>query len=130
MTVTKITLKEAVAIINQRIIARDKEIIHFLLNAPTIELQGFIHEISTNDYSDWFKRAKVALEIRLAEEAAKTAGILIQHTELLTQQTDKLLNESASLTKLTKQLTFWTIIIGIFAAVQIVIMIIELFKHW
>ena len=53
----------------------------------------------------------------------------IQHTEKLPQQTDKSINESASLTALTKQLRFWTIMLGAFAFVQIVIMVFDYLKH-
>ncbi len=68
------------------------------------DLQEFIHNIATHDRSYWFQRAKVALEIRLSEDAAKTAKELIEHTEKLTKQTDVLINESKSLTRYTKYL--------------------------
>lgn len=96
------------------------------------------------------ERAQIALNIRLAENAAKTAekmsqqtDKLIHHTEQLTkqtathiqfsekltQQTDKLITESVSLTGLTKQLRFWTIMLGVFVVVQIFIMVFDFLKH-
>ena len=100
---------------------------------------------SENIYNNhYIKHLEIALNVRLGEAAAITAEKMaeqtnkliqhteqltnqtathIQHSEKLTQQTDRLIEESVSLTALTIQLKFWTIIIGIFAAVQIVIMI-------
>ena len=89
------------------------------------------------------ERAKIALNIRLAEDTANAVSKLIQHTEKITvqtdkhiqhseklsQQTDKLIKESVTLTALTKQLKFWTIMLGVFAVVQIVIMVFDYFEH-
>lgn len=60
------------------------------------DIQEFIHNIDTRDHSHWYKRASAALEIRLAEDAAETANKLVQHTEKLTQQTDRLVNDTIS----------------------------------
>lgn len=93
-----------------------------IINAPARWLQEFIHRMPTGDTSPWFHRTKVALEIRLAEDAAKTAEKMATHT-------DRLVTESISLTRLTKHLRFWTIMLGVFAVVQIVIMVFDYLKH-
>jgi hypothetical protein len=107
----------------------NKEVFEYLATATPNDLQEFINYFPPHEYSHWFHKGRVILDVRLAEIAATSTNKIVQHTDILTQQTEKLLNESVALTKLTKQLKFWTIIIGIFAAVQIVIMIIDLFKH-
>jgi len=115
----------------------------YLADATPRELIEFINYFSPHQNSQWFHKAKVFLDVRLAEDAAKTADKLIQHTEQLTRQTDthiqhaeklthqteKLLNESVSLTALTKQLRFWTIMLGVFAVVQIFIMVFDYIRH-
>jgi hypothetical protein len=47
------------------------------------------------------ERAQIALNIRLAEDAAKTVDKLIQHTEKLTTQTDIHIQHSEKLTQQT-----------------------------
>ena len=151
----------------------------FIQEATTRELQEFIHYINVSGPANaaLFERAKISIQMRLTEDAVKTAGKLsqqtdkiiqhteqltkqtdihihlseqlskqtdklIQHTEQLTRQTDvhiqysvkltqqteKLIAESVSLTALTRQLRFWSIMLGVFAVVQIVIMVFDYLK--
>ena len=124
------------------------EVDEWVKTAIPTELQEVIHWLDGKPM--WIERARAALDIRLAEDAAKTADKLsqqtdrliqhteklttqtdihIQHSEKLTLQTDKLINESGSLAVLTKQLRFWTIMLGVFALVQIIIMVFDYLKH-
>jgi hypothetical protein len=92
----------------------------FLKEASARELQRYLRckfAVDTN-----FHQAKIALDIRLAEDAAETAAKMSQHTA-------QLVKESISLTALTRQLKFWTIMLGVFAVVQIAIMVFEYLKH-
>lgn len=89
------------------------------------------------------ERATIALNIRLAEDAAESANKLIQHTEkltvqtdrqiehskTLTRQTDKLIAESVSLGKLTSKLYWLTWALGAFAVIQIILMVFDIWKH-
>jgi len=92
----------------------------FLKEASARDLQKYLSCLS--EFLPQYRHAKIALDIRLAEDAAKTAEKMASHT-------DRLVTESISLTALTKQLKFWTIILGVFAVVQIVIMVFDYIKH-
>jgi hypothetical protein len=105
------------------------EVDDFLVNASARELQEFIHLHSAMLYTHWLERAKVAVNIRLAEEHAKSADTLIKHSEKLTHQTDKMIDESINLSKLTKVLIWLTVALGGFAVVQIVLMVYDIWKH-
>jgi hypothetical protein len=105
------------------------EVDDFLVKASARELQEFINLHSAMLYSHWLERAKVAVSIRLAEEQSKSADKLIKHTEKLTQQTDKMIEESINISKLTKVLIWLTVAIGVFAIVQILIMVFDYLKH-
>ncbi len=90
------------------------------------ELQRFIACVHVN--SHWYNDAQASLQIRLSEDAAASASKIIQHTEKLTQQTDKLVTESVNLSSLTKVLIWLTIALGLFAVIQIVLMFWDIFK--
>jgi acetylornithine deacetylase/succinyl-diaminopimelate desuccinylase-like protein len=118
---------------------------NFILNATPQQLQELIHYISPSSSVNnaLCERVRVALDIRLAEEAAKTAEKLIQHTEKLTtqtdihiqhsekltQQTEKLIAESVKLSNLTKVLIWLTVALGAFAVIQIILMVFDIWKH-
>jgi septum formation inhibitor MinC len=75
----------------------------FLLNASPREIQEFINHQASVSYTHWLERAKVALNIALAEQQAKSAEMLITHTEKLTQQTDKMVEETVALKKIADE---------------------------
>src|SRR6266446_4119533 len=50
---------------------------------------------------------------------------LVQHSEKLTQQTDRLVQSTSDLTRFTKGVFCLTVVLGIFAFVQIAIMVFE-----
>jgi hypothetical protein len=104
------------------------EIQTFLNGASTREIEYFMSRIRMGDNSPWFHRANIALSIRLSEDQIESASKIIRHTETLTQQTDKLLIESSNLSYLTKWLIGLTIALGIFALIQIGLMIVDIFK--
>jgi hypothetical protein len=100
----------------------------FLLTASPRQIQEFIHNINTADYNPWIHRARTALDIRLAEDAAHNAQILSQHTEKLvyhsenlTQQTQRLVSETLILRHFTKGVFWLTVVLAVFTFVQIVI---------
>ncbi len=91
--------------------------------SPASAVTTIYYSQVTNDHNWFTRRAEVALEIRLAEDAAKAADKLIQHTEeltdltathiqhaqKLTEQTDILVTESRSLRKLNWALIILTV---------------------
>jgi hypothetical protein len=102
--------------------SRWDEINEVIVFGTAREIQEFIYNIDTRDHSHWYKRVTVALNIRLAEDAAKTA-------EKMAHQNERLVDESVSLTTLTKQLRFWTIALVATAIIQIAIMVVDYLKH-
>ena len=123
------TPREAAKEVNRVGTNPSPEVDEFLVKASARELQEFIHLHSAMLYSHWLERAKVAVNIRLAEEEAKSADKLIRHSEKLTQQTDKMIEESINLSRLTKVLIWLTVFLGIFAVIQIVLMVYDIWKH-
>jgi len=110
------------------------EIHKFILTASARDLQLFIHNIQTNttDTKGWRERAEVALDIHLAEDAEQTAQKLVTGTNALvelsaklTNQTDRLIKETFNLTELTRGLNKLTFILGVFAVIQIFVMVFE-----
>ncbi len=117
---------------------KEQDAREYLLSKSPREILEFQNHFPPNQHatSRWFEIAKVILDIRLAENAAKTADKLIQHTEKLTQQTDihiqhteKLTRQTDRLVNETAKLTWLTIALGVFAVVQIVIMVFDYIKH-
>ena len=58
---------------------------------------------------------------RLLQQTEK----LVQHSEKLTQQTDRLVQYTVELTRFTKGVFWLTVVLGVFALIQIVIMVFE-----
>lgn len=58
---------------------------------------------------------------RLLQQTTK----LVQHSETLTQQTDRLVQYTVDLTRFTKGVFWLSVILGVFALVQILIMVFE-----
>jgi hypothetical protein len=129
--------------------SRIGELNKFIQDAPARKLHvfitlGYIHNLhhETNKVP-YLEMAKLAIPIRLSEDATEIANKLfqsteqltqlnlthIQHTEKLTQQTDILVKESKGLSKLTKVLIWLTVALGVFAVVQIVLMVCDIWKH-
>jgi DNA anti-recombination protein RmuC len=130
---------------------RLQEIHDFVLAASARDLQLFVHTIRTNtvDAKEWRERAEVALDIRLAEDAEKSTEKLAEQIEKLleiadaqkqlaeesgkqaknlAEQTGRLVGETLILRQFTKGVFWLTIILAVFAAVQIGIMLFDLFK--
>jgi hypothetical protein len=96
----------------------DERVQDFISSESPRNLQQFAHLLFGPGEARYFPLAKIALEIRLAEDAANTA-------DKLSQQTDRLVDETVKLTRFTKGLLWLTIAIAFFAFVQIVIMVFE-----
>ena len=77
----------------------------YLRTAPAREIEKFISSSSIRDDSHWFQCAKIALDIRLSEDAAEAADKLIQHTKNLTAQTEIHIQHTEKLTQQTEKLT-------------------------
>ena len=63
--------------------------------------------------------------VQYSEKLTQQTDTLIQHSEKLTQQTDRLVEETVKLTDFTRGVFWFTIILGVFAIVQIIIMLFE-----
>jgi hypothetical protein len=87
----------------------------FLLTASSREIQEFIHNIAAAEYNQAFQRARVALDIRLAEDAARQADSFKQLMDkligiadaqrLLAEKLERQTNEVIWLTRALKKLT-------------------------
>jgi len=55
--------------------------------------------VGTSYNMHWVEQVKISLRLRIAEEAAKSADKLIEHTEQLTKQTDKNILLTETLTR-------------------------------
>jgi hypothetical protein len=117
----------------------EQQCTEFLKHSTASELEDALllcMNVGTNYNYRWIDQAKVSLNIRISEQAAESANKLIQHTEKLTEQTDvhiqhseKLTQQTDRLVKETIKLTWLTIALGVFAIVQIVIMLYDYVKH-
>jgi hypothetical protein len=94
----------------------EKNTFDYLANASPRELMEFINFFPPHQNSHWFHKAKVVLDVRLAEDAAATA-------EKMTQQNAILVNESRALTKYTKGLYVFTVLLFVVAILQVIIMV-------
>ena len=89
----------------------------FLLAAPPRDIQEFTHLIQASDAHDrCLNLARVALDIRLAEDRAKAAeqlerhtGILVDVSKALLQNMEFLLEETKTLRRLTVGLLVFTV---------------------
>jgi hypothetical protein len=119
----------------------DDAIKAYLVQAPAKELHDFIHNIIINPHSSYLTWARTALDIKLAEEAANTAQKLLEtadtqkqllveagkQAENLSIQTNKLVEETVTLTRLTRGLHKFTVVLVIVAIIQVIIMLFDLF---
>jgi hypothetical protein len=87
------------------------EVVDFLKTASARDIQTFIHLIQIVDRHRYFYLARVALDVRLSEDADVIA-------KQLTKQTDRLI-------KFTVGLYVFTIAIAGFAVIQIIIMLMD-----
>jgi hypothetical protein len=86
----------------------------FLLAASPREIQEFTHLIPASDpHRKYLHLARVALDVRLAEDQAKAMEQLQHHTEVL-------LNIAKSLLDETKLLRWLTVILLVFTAALLV----------
>jgi Rad3-related DNA helicase len=69
----------------------NEEVRVWLRTAPAREIQDYIHYIPISAHNERFQLARVALEIRIAEDAAQAATKLEQQVDRFVQQMDKLL---------------------------------------
>jgi hypothetical protein len=136
----------------------NKEIHGFLFTASARDIQLFVHNIQTNttDAKGWRERAEVALNVRAAEDAKKSSEKLAAQTDALAEhvknlveiadaqkqlaneaskqaenlsnQTTRLVDETVKLTGFKRGVYWFTVVIGFFAFVQIVIMLFEYFS--
>jgi hypothetical protein len=121
----------------------EKCLIEFIQHSTVIELEQALLlclRLTTNYNARWVDQARVSLNIRIAEQAAESASKLIQYTEQLTkqaetniqhskkltEQTEKLLGESINLSRLTRVLIWLTVALGLFAIIQIVLMVFDI----
>jgi hypothetical protein len=82
-----ITPKEAATLVDWPNPSRKHEIGEFVLSASARDLQLFVHSLNmdamTTDSREWQNRARMALDIRIAEDAAKSAAKLERFTKWL-----------------------------------------------
>lgn len=96
-----------------------KQIRDFLSAATAREILEFVHLLyPLNTGHPYYIFARISLDIRLAEDADKIA-------DKLTKQTDRLVAETITLSRFTKGLFWFTVVIAIFALVQIAIMVLD-----
>jgi hypothetical protein len=117
----------------------ERKLTEFIQNSSARDLEQALLlclRISTIYNVRWIQQAETSLSIRIAEQAAESTNKLIQHTEKLTKQTDihiqhseKLTRQTDKLVNETVKLTWLTISLGIFAIVQIIIMVFDYLKH-
>jgi hypothetical protein len=79
-----ITPKEAATLVDWPNPSRKQEIHDFVLSASARELQLFAHSLNIDAQTvvsrEWMNRARMALDIRLAEDASKSAQKLERFT--------------------------------------------------
>lgn len=69
------------------------------------------------------------LAILLNGETSENIEKHAKQSEKLTQQTDQLIIESVNLSRLTRVLIWLTVVLGLFAVIQIVLMVYDIWKH-
>jgi type VI protein secretion system component VasF len=86
------TPQEAAQLVDYPNPSRYQELHDFVLTASARTLQLFVHTIRTNttDAKEWRYRADIALKIRFAEDAEKSAEKLVTQTDKLAEQIGKL----------------------------------------
>lgn len=111
----------------------EHQIREFIQKSPAKDLEELLLlslHVGTNYNMHWVEQVKISLRLRIAEEAAKSADTLIEHTEQLTKQTDKnilltetltrqneiLVKESQKLGRITWGLFYLTVILALLTA--------------
>jgi len=94
----------------------------WLVTATSREVQEFIHIIPVDRDSYWYQRARVQLDIRLAEDAEGTAQKLVTGT-------NSLITETKTLVNLTHRLYILTIVLIALGAFEFIKFILGLFCH-
>jgi hypothetical protein len=115
------TPKEAADLANQFLSVspdQDREIQDYISVETPRNLQKFIHFLNRDGHTRYFNLARTTLEVRLAEDANKTAI-------KLSEQTDRLVCETVELRRFTKGLFWLTVALVIFTLVQIIIVFFE-----
>jgi|ERR1035437_8511328 hypothetical protein len=112
-----ITPQEAAKLVRWQDTARDKEIHNFVIVASPRELQLFIHNLAADGIPDrrviqWTDMARAAIDVRLAEDAERTAQKLVNST-------DTLVTEAKTLVKLTRRLYILTVVLAFLALFEI-----------
>jgi hypothetical protein len=87
-----------------------EEVRAWLRTAPAREIQDYIHYIPISAHNERFQLARVALEIRIAEDAAQAATKLEQQVDRLVQHSDTLVRFTRGLYWLTAALVFCAVL--------------------
>jgi hypothetical protein len=87
-----------------------EEVRAWLRTAPPREIQDYIHYIPISAHNERFQLARVALEIRIAEDAAQAATKLEQQVDRLVQHSDTLVRFTRGLYWLTAALVFCAVL--------------------
>jgi len=116
-----ITPKEAATLVDWPNPSRKQELHDFVLNASAKEIQMFFHcldmDAPTTYSREWQSRARMALDIKLADEAERTAQKLVTGTDILINETKTLVELTHSL----KTLTIVLVALGLFEVIKFVL---------
>jgi hypothetical protein len=116
----------------------EQQMREFIQKSPAKDLEELLllsFYVGNSDNLHWVEQVKISLRLRIAEEAAKSADKLIEHTEQLTKQTDKnivltetltrqneiLVKESQKLGHITWGLFYLTIILAFLTAALLLV---------
>ncbi|HTV43105.1 MAG TPA: hypothetical protein VMF08_21250 [Candidatus Sulfotelmatobacter sp.] len=99
-----------------------REIMDFISVESPRRLRDFIHLLNRDGQNRYFHTAKTTLELQIAEEANNAAI-------KLSEQTDRLVDETLKLTRFTRRVYWLTVALGFFAVVQIIIMFFQYFSE-
>lgn len=114
------TPKEAVHCANTG--GSQQRVQEFIVTASPGELEEFCHYLEAGAHSRYFHLARIALDIRLAEDAERTAHKLVTGTDRLVAQTE-------TLVKLTHRLYILTIVLIGLGSFEVFKFLLGLFCH-
>jgi hypothetical protein len=104
----------------------------FLLNASSREIQEFIRHLHYSNFTVWSQRARVALDIRLAEDAAESAEKLTAQTDRLVEHTEALVliakeqkELAAKLERQTNKLIFLSLVLVVFSVALLAVALVQ-----
>ena len=97
--------------------AQDRDVQDFIAVAPPRDIQLFIHFLNRDGHARYFDLARTTLEVRLAEDAERTAQKLVTGTDTLVAETKTLVN----LTHRLYILTFVLIGLGSFEVIKFIL---------